>query len=269
MATSIMPRRANPPAGTRPIVSSGAPRPPTSTSTAAGVDDLIRRFVNAQPWTYYDTKIFSAYTPKGESGNTNFANIQTPIQFFTRQKNSSGLPITNMASNKSEFDQTFVCAAIALDVLCPSDIGGTSPTATQFVELITQNSVFTIEMGDDLILAKPAIELPSGGGVYTGARVVTQAAAADSARADANNGFPAADGLMYLSERILFEKNQAFSANLHIYTGNGSSAGPLSAIQALTALSGSQTVMIRVRMIGVRGEKLLKGTPRAGTAATR
>lgn len=268
MATTIMPgarRTISAPPGAR-IVSAGAPRP--GTSTAPAMDELIRKFVNAQPWTYYDTYLISAYTAKGNTAAVNFAGLQTPITFFNRQKNKHGLPVTNMASDKSEFDQNFICAAIALDVFCPSDIGGTSPTATQFVELLVQNSVFTIEMGDDLILAKPAIELPSGGGIYTGARVVTQAAAADSARADANNGFPAADGLMYLSERILFEKNQAFSANLVIGTGSGT-AGPLTALQALTALSGNQTAGIRVRMIGVRGEKLLKGTPRAGTAATR
>jgi hypothetical protein len=140
--------------------------------------------------------------------------------------------------------------------------------ATTFTELIVMNSVFTIEMGDDLILAKPAIELPSGGGVYSSSRTRTLAAAADTANADANNGFPAADGLMYLPERLVFEKNQSFSANLHIYQGSGT-AGPLAAIQALTALAGNDSVSIRVRMIGVRGEKLLKGTPRATSAAAR
>lgn len=225
----------------------------------SSLDAQIRNARNAEPWTYYDTFRISSYTGQGDQGASNFSAVPSPMPFFKdRTIDSHGLAITNMTSKDGKFDVDFRALYIAVDVFGPSAL----PSTKAFVEAMIQSAALQIKFGDVPKLYKKLIELPSGGGLHVGAQFRTQATAADSDSADANNGVPSAQSLMMLAEPIIFRQTDSFSVSIVIDPGSGS-AGPLAAIRALTALSGSQTAGVAVRIGGVRGKDLLRGTPAA------
>jgi len=228
------------------------------------IDEAIRNSVNARPWTYWDTLILSSYTPFGNTSAVNYANVQAVTPFFKgRTRDGNGLAVSNMTTVNGQMDVDFLCMAITVEPYAVSDNGAAtqSPAGLAFIEEITHNSAIEIKFGDKPVLQRPTKDLPAGGGVSCDAIDRTQAVAADYAQAVANNGMPTPQALRMLDEPIAFRQVDSFSVALHIYTGSGTN-GPLARINALTALSSNQTSGIRIAMHGIRGEDLLRGTPK-------
>lgn len=237
----------------------GRPPMPLPRSGASGITTAqIKRYKNAEPWIYYDTRVFSANTVPPDTGAFNFAQFTNPLPFFNaRNIGNAGLALTNM-SDSQKMDNDFICKRITVDVLCDmaAPAAANNPTAPAFVETVVHQCVLSISFGTDVKYVSPIVKLPSGGGVVIGALLRTQAAAANSDQGPANNGMQDRRAVRDMDEPILFKEGSAFTCQLITNT-----AATLAKLVAIQALTGNFQAVIRVNLEGVRGKGLLKGTP--------
>jgi len=230
-------------------------------STARSVAQMLRKYRNAEPWTYYDTQILS-----GGAGAVNFANVPSPLPFMSaRTTGNVGLAVTNM-TDVGKMDKDFLATTISVDVHCDTDTaapaGGGVATAPAFVETVVAYGVLAISFGQDVKYVTPVIKCPSGGGVVAQTKVRTQAAGTDTESGSATNGLQTSQARRVLDEPILFRRGIAFTLAILF------PAGALARINALEPLAGDFEALIRVNLEGVAGKPLLEGTP-TGAARRR
>ncbi len=220
-------------------------------------------FLNPEPWIYYDTLIISAGVVPPASAAFNFASfVSSPIPFFsTRNRGNSGASVCN-AADVNKFEADFLAKWLAIDVYCPTDASRTAAKATApaFVETITMFGAVELTFGPTTKFLVPISSFPAGGGPVSATKIRTQAAAADSDSGSSNNGLQTPQALKMLDEPIMFERGEQFTCMLHIDAAPAANSS-LAELAALTALSGTQRAMIRIKWGGVRGTRLLQGTP--------
>ena len=218
----------------------------------------IKKYVNAEPWTYYDTRLFSAGIIPPDAAAFNFAQFVSPLAFFdTRTVSRGGYALSNM-NDTFKMDADFLADTISVDVFCDQDAtsAGATGTAIGFVESIVNYGVLKWDFGTTTKLVLPVIKCPSGGGVVS--QIKTVAAARETS--SGNNGVASGNAKRKLSESILFRRGTSFSCQL-IVDDKPAANCTLARVQALTALAGTEKAGIRVNLEGVRGTPLLQATP--------
>lgn len=227
-------------------------RAPQASGGQAG--EVKYKLVNAEPYVYWDLLLLPAAVT--------FANMATPTQFFATRTQGSGPAITNM-QDVNKLDAHFLCSYISVDVFCDGDAAATAGVATAqaFVESIVNYCSLELRFGTVTKWQSPICKLPSGGGVVVDSKIRTQASAANSDSATANNGVQTAQARRKLGEPILFRRGETFNFLLHIPNGSNSTLARLQALQALTS---TFQAGIRVNLEGVRASNLLAGTPSSG-----
>lgn len=218
----------------------------------------LKEYRDAQPWIYYDTRMFSANTVAPDTAAFNFAQCTSPLAFFNQRTiGNATLQLTNMSDNQKT-DNDFVCSAITIDVFCDMD-SPSAPgisTTTAFVEIITHHTIVVISFGTDVRFVCPTAKLPCGGGMVSDAKIRTTALPVNSDSAQANNGLQTRQAVNQLGEEILFKEGTAFTTQILFDT-----AAALARLQALQALTGNFQALIRVNLEGVRGKGLVKSSP--------
>ena len=215
----------------------------------------LKQYVNAEPWVYFDAVILSA--------TTNFATLVSPLAFFTTRTTGTSQMFTTNMTDTGKMDADFLATSISVDAVCDTDSPSAAQVATAaaFTEAVVNYGVFQILFGQDVKYVAPNIRFPSGGGVVQNAKIRTLLAAGlQTDSAAANNGLQTAQAIKILNEPILFKRGVAFTANMVF------PPSPLARLQALQALTGNYSAIIRVSFDGVRGKPMLQGTPvRAAT----
>lgn len=231
-----------------------APRPAPRRITTAD----IKKQLNAEPWTYYDTRLFSAGIIPPDAAAFNFAQFVTPLPFFdTRTVSRGGYALSNM-NDTFKMDADFLADTISVDVFCDQDAvtAAALGTAVAFVESIVNFGVLKWDFGTTTKLVLPVIKCPSGGGVVS--TVKTVAVARETSQA--NNGVASGNSKRKLAERILFKRGTTFSCSL-IVDDKPAATSTLARVQAITALAGTAKAGIRINLEGIRGTPLLQATP--------
>lgn len=225
----------------------------------------VQQLINAEPWTYYDTRLFSTGIVPPDSAAFNFAqfpaNGQLPF-FSARTKGNAGLALTNVG-DLGKFEADFLCQSIMVDVYADEDIASAAgiATAVAFAETIIHYGALQVSFGQADKLIRPVVDCPAGGGIVVTNKIRTQTAAANSDSAAATNGLASSQSRRMLPEPIFFEKGQAFTMLLVVDAAPAATCS-VAKLQALQALTGTQKALIRVKLEGKRGTPLMVGSPR-------
>lgn len=246
-------QRAGVPAGVRMVA-----QPPVGRRITT---QDIKAYQNAEPWTYYDTRLVSAGIIPPDTVAFNFAQWTNPVSFFNlRTVSNASYALTNMNDN-FKMDADFLADTISVDVFCDQDAvaGGATGVAIGFIESIVNFGVLKWDFGTTTKLVLPVIKCPSGGGVVS--TVKTVGAARETSQG--NNGLQSGGAKRKLSESILFRRGTQFSCQL-IIDSLPAATSTLARIQGLTALATIAKAGVRVNLEGVRGTPLLEATPAMG-----
>lgn len=228
-------------------------------ASAAGQGDAnraiaqaLKRYRNAEPWTYYDALILRA------AAGDNFANFESPSPFFAgRTTQNTSLAVTNV-TDTNKLDADMLATSIAVDVHCDTDVDATAgavATSVAFTEAVVNFGVLAISFGQDVKYVTPISDLPAGGGIAQQVKIRSVAVAADHDSAYATNGTPDTRARRILDEPILFRRGVSFSISCQ-FTPNA-----VDKINGLAPLTGDFAALIRVKLIGVRGKPMLEGVP--------
>ncbi len=226
-------------------------------AAGASLTRQVKKQRNAEPYIYYDTRILSNVQQPGDTAANTFALIVNPMSFFAgRTEGTHGIEVTN-AEDSNKLGAAFLAQEVSIDVHCDTDCASAAgiATARAFVETVCNMGIFALYFGTYRKFVAPVLKFPSGGGVFSGSKIRTQAAAANSDSEGASNGFPSAQARAKLPEPILFARGSAFRAEIRYPT---TALARLIALQALTA---NFEAIVRVNLHGVRGSMLMPGTP--------
>lgn len=237
-----------------------------SSAAPSAAAKAVENLVQPEVWTMYDTRLFSANAVAPDTAAFSFASMVNSLSFFAQRTiGNAGAAITSMTTNSGYVDFPFKAFGIGVDVWCDTDAASAAgiATAAAFVETIVNYGAIELRFATDLKFLSPISDLPSGGGVVYGAKVRTQASAANSDSCGANNGAQTAQARALWKDYILFNGQQTpFTCNL-VLPGSASN-GALARIQGLQALTSNFQAGIRIKFWGYRGKRLIVGAPYRG-----
>jgi hypothetical protein len=220
----------------------------------------MKKYVNAEPWTYYDTRLVSAGIIPPDNVAFNYAQWVNPLPFFNlRTVANAGYALTNMNDN-FKMDADFVADTISVDVFADQDQASAAGVgnALAFIESVVNYGILQWDFGTVTKLVLPIIKCPSGGGVVSTLRSV----AAAREVSQGNNGLQSGSAKRKLSESILFRRGTTFRCSL-VVDALPAATATLARIQGLQALATVFKSGVRINLEGVRGTPLLEASPNA------